>query len=253
VTRGTFTRLYAGAGRLPVDSVPRIRRSIAALGPRERAFIAAAYDEEIAFVDREIDRLLGELARRGVLRTGLTILTADHGEEFFEHGGFEHGHSLFQELLHVPFVVWGRDIRPERVVIPISLVDVVPTVLEFLGLPSPADLAGVSLWPLLTGVGGGEGRALMAEGTLSGPEQQALIEWPYKLIDAGAAGENLYDLAADGGEVTDIRGERSEVAARMSSRLREVVASAARRTHGRREVALDPPTVERLRALGYLE
>ena len=73
------------------------------------------------------------------------------GEELFDHGWFEHGHSVYNELLRVPLVVRGPGIRPARHDIPVSLLDLYPTILETFGHAVPDDVPGRSLWPVLIG------------------------------------------------------------------------------------------------------
>ena len=133
--RGTWTGDIASDLTLPIRNYNG-RSRLEDLLPEDREFVIAAYDEEIAYVDAQLGVLRNGLADRGVLETSLVIFTADHGEELFEHGGYEHGHALWQELLHVPLVVWGPGIEPGREPTPVSLVDIAPTVLD-----------GMASWP----------------------------------------------------------------------------------------------------------
>ena len=94
----------------------------------------------------------------------MVVLTSDHGEELFDHGGFEHGHAMWQELLHVPLVVWAPGVEPGRETAPVSLVDVAPTVLDSLGIAPPTPFDGISLWANLTAVEPLPQRPLFAEG-----------------------------------------------------------------------------------------
>ena len=93
----------------------------------------------------------------------MVILTSDHGEELFDHGGFEHGHAMWQELLHVPLIVWAPGVEPGRESAPVSLVDVTPTVLDRLGIAPPTRFDGISLWPNLSAVVPLPQRPLFAE------------------------------------------------------------------------------------------
>ncbi|UCE87113.1 MAG: sulfatase [Deltaproteobacteria bacterium] len=135
--RGRFTAGYTGSLELPLNPLLQIRAGRVELDAADRRFIEAAYDEELLFVDAQVGRLLDGLEARGLLTDTLVMLTSDHGEEFFEHDGFEHGHSAYQELLHVPLVVWGPGVRPGRISPPVSHVDLVPTLLDALGQPVP--------------------------------------------------------------------------------------------------------------------
>jgi arylsulfatase A-like enzyme len=106
------------------------------------------YDREIRALDDEL-RSFFEALRESAVGDTIAVVVADHGEEFGEHGRSEHGGAVFEETLRVPLLFWGPGRIPagarrdERV----SLIDVVPTLLEMLGLPAPPDLDGVSLAP----------------------------------------------------------------------------------------------------------
>lgn len=113
--------------------------------------VKALYDAEVRSTDSLVAPLLAELEQR---RNSLVIISADHGEEFFEHGGKEHGHTLYDEVCRVPLVValpaaGGSRLRVGVVPTPVSLVDVAPSVLNYLGLPVPPTMEGRQ--DLLTG------------------------------------------------------------------------------------------------------
>jgi arylsulfatase A-like enzyme len=248
--RGTFTSGYRGPLALPLTGFGGANAGWAPRDPADRAFVAAAYDEELLFVDRQLARLFAGLDERGLRDETLVVLTADHGEELFEHAGFEHGHSLHQEVLHVPLVIWGPGVRPGRVEAPVSLVDVLPTLLDALGLPPAPGAAGVSLWPLATRRDPLPERALLAEGTLHGPERRALVRWPWKLLEVDGGAPRLFDLAAD-------PAERSDRAAAEPERLRALAAELAGLRAGPAAAApapeLDDAAREQLSGLGYLD
>jgi len=107
----------------------------------------ALYDGEIAYLDREIGRLLGGLAERGRLEDIVVVLTADHGEEFREHGQMGHGNTLYEEQLHVPLIIAGHPAFPAgtRRGDLASLVDVAPTLLEIAGAAPDEGTSGRSL------------------------------------------------------------------------------------------------------------
>ncbi len=121
------------------------------LGERDKARLRALYDAEITYHDEHFGRILEGLRQAGLLEETAIFVVADHGEEFFEHGSVGHGHSVYEELLHVPFIVRWPGVPPRRVRAPVSLADVVPTVLEALGVEAPEEVSGRSLLPLLRG------------------------------------------------------------------------------------------------------
>ena len=104
------------------------------------------YDGSIAYLDAELGRLFRELERRGVLDNTLVVLTADHGDEFAEHGFMGHGNTLYRLSVHVPLVLWfpGRIPAGRRVASPVSLQNLAATVLD-LAAPGPGRLPGRSL------------------------------------------------------------------------------------------------------------
>ncbi|MFP8880742.1 MAG: sulfatase [Myxococcota bacterium] len=245
---GSLARSGSESGErvLPVAGAQRLRRRSRSLSGEHKRFIRAAYDEEIGFVDREIERLLAGLDTRGIEDETIVILTSDHGEELFEHGGFEHGHSLYNEVLRVPLVVWDPGARPGRRSEPVSLVDVAPMILDAVGVEIPPGLHGRSA--LHTPA---SNRLLVAEGTLIGAEKQMAIRWPHKLIrDLGSGRVQLFDLTTDPEESRElvdaelVRGLAAALDKRLGDRNRAAGSAAPE---------LDPSTVEDLRALGYLE
>jgi len=195
--RGSFTKDTPSRLSLPVKELKRLRQAAATISERDRAFVTAAYDEEIAFVDSQIGRLLDALRSAGALDGAFVVLTADHGEELFEHEGFEHGHSMYQELLHVPLIVSGPGIESRRIATPVSLLDVAATIRALTGAPpgGPGGIGGQSLVPELRGEISIP-RALLSEGTLYGENQDALLDWPNKVV-ARPSGALAFDLARD--------------------------------------------------------
>jgi arylsulfatase A-like enzyme len=251
-TRGRFTAGYAGDLALPLYDVPRGREHAGTLDPADRAFIAGAYAEEVLFVDQQIGRLLDGLATRALRERTLVVVTSDHGEELFDHGSFEHGHTMYQELLHVPLVVAGPRVRRSRIAAPVSLVDVFPTVLDALGVAPPAAVAGVSLWPTRVDGQPLPARPLVADGVLLGPARRAIVRWPWKLvIETESDTRMLFDLAGDPRE-TAPRSAAAETAS-LAAELHAVVAASARGGRKSPDAKVDADTRQRLRALGYLE
>lgn len=111
--------------------------------PREAAL---AYDQEARYADDHIGPFLGKLAQLGLSDRTIVIITADHGEEFGEHGGMGHGRNLYQEVLRVPLVIAAPGLlAPAEVTAPVSLLDVAPTVLDLLGLEPIRGHRGVSV------------------------------------------------------------------------------------------------------------
>jgi arylsulfatase A-like enzyme len=221
--------------------------------PADVAHLGALYDGEIREVDAQVAGLIE--AVRAVAPQTIVVLTADHGEQFKEHGGFLHG-ALYEELIHVPLVVWHPNLRAGgRVRERVSLVDLAPTLLEMLGVPRIEQFQGHSLLPLLAGQEGP--RPVFSE---KGGAGAALIVGDRKVIVTrrrGGERAELYDLDRDPSEHHD-RARRKLAESGMRERLDAMrAANQARRTAlvGEGDAppgALDPRTVEQLKALGYL-
>jgi arylsulfatase len=143
----------------------------------ERAWLIGRYDEELLTVDRAVGRLVDGLRDRGRLDRTVLVVTADHGEELWDHGGFEHGHALWSALTHVPLIVRG----------PGFPVGVDEGIVEHIDLTATlAGVAGVSLGP---GAAGRElrrpdrpPRAAMSENCLYGPACMSLIDGAHRLV-----------------------------------------------------------------------
>ncbi len=147
--QGRFSGRYLGDEfTLPFNDMSRLRypiRDRVEGWERYAALETALYDEVIAYTDDELERLLEALDRRGFRDNGLLVVTSDHGEEFHDHEWVEHGHTVYEELIHVPLLVWGRGVEAGRYEVPVSIVDVMPTLLAAAGVVSDAEFAGVSL------------------------------------------------------------------------------------------------------------
>jgi arylsulfatase A-like enzyme len=211
------------------------------------------YDTAIRYATDELGVLLDELDRDGRLDGALVVVTADHGEEFFEHGGFSHGYSLHEEVLRVPLFVKLPGQRESRAVdARVSLSDVYPTIAEAVGAVPAQPLDGRSLLRLVQGGSVPERGPLTFEAEFS-PRLVArgVLVGDHKLIETherydGEEGVSLYDLAADPGERQNLSARHPERARALTAQLREQHTAPAREA----EVAPELDA-ERLRALGY--
>jgi arylsulfatase A-like enzyme len=115
------------------------------------AAFADLYDGEIAWNDHHFGRLIDRLRALDLYDPTLIVLLSDHGEEFFEHGGWEHGKTLYGEQLRIPLVVKlpRGEGAGRRIGSPADQVDVLPTILDYLGIEPPSPLDGRSLLPVV--------------------------------------------------------------------------------------------------------
>jgi len=233
------------------------------IGPADLQHLIDLYDEEIAYNDDAIERFLDALAELDLLQRAVLVYSSDHGEEFREHGGWIHGSTLYEEVIHVPLALRVPGIPPGRVRRPISLIDLPPTLLDALGIESPPSFQGRSLLPLMRGEPRASG-PLFAETVYQSQRRQvlALRSEDLKYIatvprDAGASppilSEELFDLEADPAESRDLSQTRPKDLRALRSVALEYLARA--RVEGRRghPVDLSPETLARLRAWGYIE
>jgi len=162
--------------------------------------VVALYDGEIRWTDLHIGVVLEELKHSGLYEDTLIILAADHGEEFLEHGGHGHGHSLYEELLHVPLVVKlpsSVQVAPLQVSDPVSLVDVMPTVLDVLDIDPPERLDGTSLAPLVKGESWPVPRPVFAEGVVGKSRCMVRVGQRKLIRDPAKGEEEAFDLSVD--------------------------------------------------------
>ncbi|MDD5305933.1 MAG: sulfatase [Deltaproteobacteria bacterium] len=223
---------------------------------RMKDFLGAAYKSEIRVVDEALPAVFDDV---GVDENMIVIYTADHGEELFEHDDFGHigpNRHLYQELLNVPLVIVlpGREAAGKVVDTPVSLIDIIPTLMELTGTPVPADLPGRSLVPLIRGdKGAWPERALYAEVTHEDKTSRAIIRSPWKYIHDFATGMGeLYDLATDPGEKQDLSSAEPERAAAMRLDLLRWVDTTKPRWAPAKPIRLEQDDMDKLRALGYL-
>lgn len=214
------------------------------------------YDAEILYTDQQLGLLIEAVRSGGLMEDTLVILLSDHGEEFLDHGDLEH-RNLYQEVLHVPLVIRlpraaGAGSAARRVSAVVRLVDVLPTVLDLLGLPIPAHAQGRSLQGLLRGETERRPRWVLSE--FPGQRARALRGGSWKLI-LSRRGTELYDLATDPAERRDVHHRHPAVAAALKHALAGAEAAmaplAARAAPGDPR-AIDPGVRQRLEALGYV-
>lgn len=130
-----------------------IKRKKVTLNDRDKKRLEALYDGEITYHDRYFGHFLDGLKKLGVLDNTLIVVCSDHGEEFFEHDSVGHGHTLFQELLHVPLVIRSPGVVPAgiRSIAEVGLADILPTILHSVGADIPNQMEGRDLLPICNG------------------------------------------------------------------------------------------------------
>ena len=211
------------------------------------------YLAEIAYTDQVVGRLTTWLREKGLIERTLVVLTADHGESLGEHGESTHAYFIYDATTRVPLLVrtpWGLTGRRAAQT---SGVDVMPTVLDLVGLPAQPGIDGRSLAREILDPRATSDRMAYSETYFpryhfGWQHLRAVRSRAYKYIDAPEP--ELYDLAADPGETRNIYRGFSRRAEDLRLRMEELVRNEGGATPERR--SLDPETLQRLAALGYV-
>lgn len=267
--RGSLTAGYeairAGDRAKTIDQVDEITSTWAGKtpGPDEIAYVRARYDENARYADHLVGRLIDTIRSAGQYDNTMLVFLADHGEAFWEHGRFLHSAHVYEENVHVPFVVkWPARVGDfARIVTdPVSLIDLVPTLVDGLGLPaSRAVFQGRTVLPLVFDAVPRADDLFVSRRPLERAAEEvfALRSGRYKVIyNERRDTTELYDLATD-------RAERVNLAAKEPLRTRGLLQKLLLQRHrnrvalgnvgGKRQESIDGDTLRALRALGYVQ
>ncbi len=215
------------------------------------------YNGEVAFADSQVGRIVGHLKALGLYDRTIVAVMGDHGESLGDHGEATHGFFIYSPVTHVPFVVRTPFslTASRRVADPVRSVDLMPTLLDLLGVETPAGVSGTSLVPLMTGTRREMGLDAYSESMYplhhyGWSDLRALRAGRYKVIDAPRP--ELYDLERDPGERTNLFGERRAMAETMLAQLRRLESGFSKTEATLPASDLDPEARARLAALGYV-
>ncbi len=230
---GTALGDALGAGNATRLNLDLLRRGSLRLSPALRTELRSAYLHEAALADAALARLVS--AAPGAI----VVYTADHGEALGEHGAWEHGHTLGEEVVRIPLAIAGPGVSPSPFSGPASLLDVAPTLLRLAGLPL-SDHDGVDLAAVPAD------RDVLLADTLYAEEREGVVRGSWKLVRTLAGDEvTLYDLATDPAETTDLAAANPDIVNQLTPLL-----DAERARLGDTPVGV---VGEKLRALGYTE
>jgi choline-sulfatase len=208
----------------------------------------AGYDLELAHVDEVLGQLQKTLRADGLWDRALVVLLADHGESLGDHGEAGHGYFIYDSTVHVPLIIhWpaaGPSARRSRE--PGGLIDVAPTILDFLHISAPPSFRGVSLLAQHERTAYGESPFAKGAG---GVPLRSLVAGQYKYIDASEA--ELYDLLKDPGELVNVLAAHPEEALSMRARIDALTAPYAHAPRWNTGADVSASTREMLRSLGY--
>jgi arylsulfatase A-like enzyme len=241
--------------------------------PADLLHVEELYDAGIRQFDDEIGRLFDFLKSTGKMDSALIIITSDHGEEFLEHGSLYHYITTYQEVLHVPLILRGKGVPAGlRVEAPVSIVDILPTILSWAEVEPPLQVNGHDLTPLLKNseeIPGTPNPSNLFFERFQYAEASGGIQWKdaiagevaiyssirqgnYKLImTEGGNVVGLYNLEVDPHEKVDLALTQPSVLKALKNELDRRTQEIEARPKSDNQIELDPDEIEKLRALGY--
>jgi len=229
----------------------------------DRQKMIALYDAKILYHDYWLGQLIEFLRAENGLKDTLLIVTADHGEEFYDHHGWGHGHSLHQELLQVPLIMSGEGLPTPglRISQPVSLLDLFPTLFsrlasdEVSNLPYP--LEGKDLSQALSQKAEPDNKRMIYSELTQGSQQAwSLLDFPWKIIHSVFGSEEvteLYNLKEDPQEKNDLAAAYPEEKERLLVSLHKIINLARQKVFKSERRWVSPEEKEKLRSLGYLD
>lgn len=223
--------------------------------PYKEKYISDPYDGEIAYMDFYVGKVIEELKDKNLLSKTLIILAGDHGEAFGEKGEDGHGIFLYEETLKVPLILYAEKRLPENRVIKarVRLIDIMPTILDFLKMPIPDQVQGISLLRLFKTFKAKDRpnyiETFFPRENYGWSELVGLMEGPWKYIRAPR--EELYNLHLDPEEKMNLAKEKQKVIIELKKKLDGYLINYASPFFAQKR-KLTEEEKEKLKALGYL-
>lgn len=234
------------------------------LTENDKVELKALYDGQVRYVDEQIGILLEMLKSESMLKNTLVIITSDHGEEFWDHGGFEHGHSLYNELIRIPLIIGGNGLKSLIKEKSVSIIDIFPTILDVAKIPSSIfNFDGLSFQRYLLSRKGGVDRNIFATGIMYGRNKYCLIRNKKKII-CNSINKNkvhelknwknksyeYYEISSDPGESENLFKEKTSEVLKLVKLLNQFIL--LNPDFKKSEKTLGKDMQERLKTLGYL-
>ncbi len=239
--------------------------------PYKSKYVSTPYDGAVAYVDSVVGKFLAQLRVRGLYDNSVIAVTADHGEGLGDHGEDMHGIFLYDETIHVPLVIKlpSQAGAGKRIDVRVELVDVVPTILQAVGVAVPKEVQGQSLLSLMTSTptpaSAENGGAIPALETFSERPAYAETDYPHrsygwsslyalrtgKYLYIKAPRQELYDQTVDPNAGHNLSMSATAVTATLAAQLDAFRLKTATRKEAPKSV-MDPEAQEKLAALGYM-
>ncbi len=249
--------------RHPFDGTGYARVTMPNPDPSLADEMRQAYDQEISYMDRHIGEIFEVLHSKGLWDDTIIIVTADHGEEFYDHGGWWHGLTLYQEVIHVPLIIKPDSKNSLNVSSTIRLdnarqIDIAPTLLGLTKLPVPNSMMlGRNL--LAQGENNDRDIQVFAEEDHEGNVLRAYIDGPWKVIQAntgnprGLASEELFRLDIDPREQDNLASVEEERLKSMTVGMDDAEVTAKTGEIQRQEKQLSDDELQKMKELGYIQ
>lgn len=223
--------------------------------PFRQKYRGRLYDGEVAYTDRELGRFMAALDKKSPRENTLVVVLADHGESLGEHGEYTHGIFLYDSTLHIPLIMRGPGVPAgARVAQQVRSIDVLPTILAIMGGQPPAACQGVSLLPALRGrpvaAASSYGETIYPKMNMNWAELRALRTERWKYIRAPKP--ELYDLAQDPGETTNLLQQHPKEYRELDHQLRAIAGIQPGKSEKIEANLMDQRTMDQLKSLGYL-
>ena len=256
--RGRFAGRISDPELGSLKSIDSLNSDKNKMTPEVLKGLTGLYDAEIAANDAAFGALVADLKERGLYDSSVIVVLSDHGEELFDHRGFSHGNTLFEEVLRVPLAIRFPDRRPpRRVASVVEQVDLMPTLLEYLGLEPPAAIQGRSFLPLC-GPGEMTGWKDRAVAYLHLKERRgtSYLDGNWKLLlrpKSGGVRSSLYNRREDRREHVDLANQEPELVESLRALLGKLLGEAGPALDSGQPVdEHDRELREQLKALGYI-
>ena len=221
-----------------------------------KKFKGSPYHAEVAYVDEQIGRLLEGLKRLSLDQDTVIVLTADHGEGLDDHGEPTHSYFVYDSTMRVPLILWAPDRLPggNRISSLARTIDILPTVLELLGIPAPDELDGQSLLRMMKGAPDSQDRPAYGEATrfaatFNLPTLRYLSRGDWKYIHK--TNPELYNVKEDPDELTNLANQHPDRVSQMRDEL-EALLTDQPNADTSAQAEIDSQIAAELIALGYV-
>lgn len=183
----------------------------------KKEFVQALYETKIYELDQKLARFFEFLRENDLLSKSIVIITADHGEEFNEHGGWVHSSTLYNEVIKVPLIVYMPNSKPRIVENLTNLIDIYPSILGLIGIPEPQNISGINLFSKK------DRKYVLAEHAAD--NRQAIISKKWKLITNKSRGLNsveLYNIENDADEKLNLANDNPGIVVRLDNEMQKI-------------------------------